>query len=61
MKIDRIIHYIRENMVANAPGTGGGFGVNSNAAGPVAGNTYKFFKKKRNRYIYPKNTRKNWM
>jgi len=48
-------------MVANAPGTGGGFGVNSNAAGPVAGNTYKFFKKKRNRYIYPKNTRKNWM
>lgn len=36
-KIDRLIQIIRENMVANSPGTGGGFGSSSNPAGPTAG------------------------
>lgn len=47
-KIDRVIDAFRtamyqefsvneEGMVANAPGTGGGFGGSSNAAGPTAG------------------------
>jgi hypothetical protein len=62
MNLDKIICYIRENMVANAPGSGGGFSASSDAEGPVAGNTYKLpFKQfKRKRYIYQKNTRKNW-
>ncbi len=36
-KLDRIIEIIRENMVANAPGEGSGFGVNSPAEGATAG------------------------
>mgnify|MGYP001165055138 CR=1 FL=1 len=61
--LDKIIQMIRESMVANAPGTGGGFSNSSDSAGPTAGydaplSTLKVFK--RNRYIYQKNTRKNW-
>jgi hypothetical protein len=37
--LDRVIKIIKENMVANAPGTGGAFGVNSPAEGPTAGTT----------------------
>lgn len=36
-KIDRIIEILRENMVANAPSTGGAFGADSPASGPTAG------------------------
>ena len=36
-KIDRIIKIIRENMVANVPGTQGGFGGSSEAKGSTAG------------------------
>lgn len=36
-KLDRVIQIVRENMVANAPGQGGGFGGNSPAEGPTAG------------------------
>jgi len=36
-KIDKVIQIIRENMVANAPGTQGGFGGKSDASGPTAG------------------------
>lgn len=36
-KIDKIIRIIREQMVANAPGTQGGFGASSNPSGPTAG------------------------
>ena len=36
-KIDRLIRLIREQMVANAPGTQGGFSSKSAAAGPTAG------------------------
>jgi hypothetical protein len=64
MQIDKIIQMIRESMVANAPGTGGGFGNSSDSAGPTAGydaplSTLKVFKRKK-KYIYQKNTRKNW-
>ena len=36
-KIDRIIQIIRENMVANAPGSQGGFSGSAYSKGPVAG------------------------
>jgi len=36
-KLDRIIHLIRENMIANSPGQGGAFGADSPSDGPTAG------------------------
>lgn len=68
-KIDRIISIIRENMVANAPATGGAFGSESPAEGPTAGTTHPMLtplvgkgNKKKNRYIYGgANSRKNWI
>jgi hypothetical protein len=42
-KIDRIISIIREQMVANAPGTQGGFSSDSEESGPVAGRSPKMF------------------
>ena len=36
-KIDKIIKIIKENMVANSPGTQGGFGGSANSKGPVSG------------------------
>ena len=36
-KIDRVIQTVRENMVANAPGTQGGFSGSADSKGPVAG------------------------
>lgn len=42
-KIDRVISIIREQMVANAPGTGGGFSTSSDDKGPVAGRSPKMF------------------
>jgi hypothetical protein len=36
-KIDWIISLIREQMVANAPGSSGGFSGSANPKGPVAG------------------------
>jgi len=36
-KLDRIIQIIREQMVANAPGTSGGFSGSADPNGPVAG------------------------
>lgn len=36
-KLDKIIQIIRENMVANATGQGGGFSGNSPMEGPTAG------------------------
>ncbi len=66
MQIDKIIQIIRESMVANAPGAGGGFSNSSDSSGPTAGydsplSTLKVFKRdNKKRYIYQKNTRKNW-
>ena len=57
--LDRILNYFREEgMVANAPGTQGGFSHGSDAAGPTAGLDKPLGRKKR--YIYQRNTRKNW-
>jgi hypothetical protein len=62
-KLDKIIHIIREMMVANPPGSGGGFGTESDPKGPVAGRTPKMFGGKvLKRHIYGgKNSRKNWI
>jgi len=59
-KIDRIIQIIRENMVANSPGTGGGFSTESDPFGPVAGKSPKLFGDKvQKRYM--KGKRKYWL
>ncbi len=42
-KLDRIISIIKEQMVANAPGAQGGFGIDSDDRGPVAGRSPKMF------------------
>ena len=36
-KLDKIISIVREQMVANAPGTQGGFSGSSDPKGPTAG------------------------
>ncbi len=36
-RLQRVINFFREEMVANAAGSGGGFSGSANAAGPVAG------------------------
>ena len=56
-KIDRIIQIIRENMVANAPGTQGGFSGSADPKGPVAGFDPVIGKTKR----YMKGKRKPWL
>jgi hypothetical protein len=62
--LERIISYVKEAMVANPPGQSGAFSASSKPEGPTAGNTYRLpltlrrWNKKR--YIYQKNTRKNW-
>jgi hypothetical protein len=42
-KLDWIISIIKEQMVANAPGTQGGFSSDSEDRGPVAGRSPKMF------------------
>jgi hypothetical protein len=56
--VDKVIQILREMMVANAPGTGGGFSTGSSAEGPVAGKDKPLSKK---RFIYARNTRRNWL
>ncbi len=36
-RFDRVIQIVRENMVANSPGQGGGFGADVPKEGPTAG------------------------
>ena len=36
-RLERVINYFKEEMVANPPGQGGGFGADSNPKGPTAG------------------------
>lgn len=61
--VDKVIQILREMMVANAPGTGGGFSTESDPSGPVAGRSPKFFGGQvMKRYAYGgKNSRKNWI
>jgi hypothetical protein len=57
--LDKIINIIRENMVANPPGTSGGYTGQSSTPETTGGfDTIGIGKKK---YIFQKNTRKNWM
>lgn len=57
-KIDRIIQIIRENMVANAPGTQGGFSGSADSKGPVSGFDPVIGKTGRK---YMKGKRKPWL
>jgi hypothetical protein len=57
-KIDRIIQIIRENMVANAPGSQGGFSGSADPKGPVAGFDPVMGKVKKR---YMKGKRKQWL
>lgn len=57
-KIDRIIRIIRENMVANAPGSQGGFSGSADPKGPVAGFDPVMGKVKKR---YMKGKRKQWL
>lgn len=61
--VDKVIQILREMVVANAPGTGGGFSIESDPTGPVAGKTPKLFSGKvQKRYIYGgQKSRKNWI
>ena len=57
-KLDRIIQIIRENMVANAPGSQGGFSSSADPKGPVAGFDPVMSKVKKR---YMKGKRKQWL
>jgi hypothetical protein len=61
--VDKVIQILKEMMVANAPGSGGGFSTESDPSGPVAGRTPKLFNGKvQKRYIYGgQKSRKNWI
>ena len=56
--LKKVISLIKEMMVANAAGTGGGFIGSSDAKGPTAG--LDPVMKPRKRYIYQRGLRKNW-
>ena len=60
-KIDRIIDFIREEMMTtgSAPGKPG-FSSKADAKGPTAGFDPVMAKKVKKRYIYQKGIRKNW-
>ena len=62
-KIDRILRFIREEMVANAPGAQGGFGSASDAKGPTAGFDPVMGKPQRRKKIIGlgPGSRKRWM
>jgi hypothetical protein len=62
-KIDRIISIIREQMVANAPGSQGGFSGSSDVKGPTAGfdPVIGFAKRKGPQIKLPPGSRKRWM
>ena len=56
--LKKVISLIREQMVANAAGTGGGVGGSSDAKRPTAG--LDPVMKPRKRYIFQRGLRKNW-
>jgi hypothetical protein len=61
-KLDRIISILREQMVANAPGTQGGFSGSSDPKGPTAGFDPVMGMTKRKRYAsLGVGSRKRWM
>ena len=56
--LKKVISLIKEQMVANAAGTGGGFGGSADAKGPTAG--FDPVIKPRKRYIYQRGLRKKF-
>ena len=56
--LKKVINLIKEQMVANAAGTGGGLSGSADAKGPTAG--FDPVIKPRKRYIYQRGLRKNW-
>ena len=54
--LEKVIGLIKEMMVANAAGSGGGFSGSADDKGPVAG----FDPKLKKRYIWTRGIRKNW-
>jgi len=74
MDINKIISIIRNlkedggaaggGMVANAPGTQGGFGASSDPKGPTAGNTYPMnpeLQKRTKPIFLGRGSRRNWL
>jgi hypothetical protein len=60
--LNKIINLIREQMVANAPGTSGGFGGSSDPKGPTSGFDSPIkFSKRRPQIKLPSGSRKRWM
>jgi hypothetical protein len=61
-KLDRIISIVREQMVANAPGTQGGFSGSSDSKGPTAGFDPVMGMTRRKKYAsLGVGSRKRWM
>jgi hypothetical protein len=62
-KLDWIISIIREQMVANAPGTQGGFSDSADSKGPVAGfdPVMGTTRRKGPQIKLPPGSRKRWM
>jgi hypothetical protein len=61
-KLDRIISIIKEQMVANAPGSSGGFSGSSNPKGPTAGLDPVMGLTRRKKYAsLGAGSRKRWM
>ena len=56
--LKKVISLIKEQMVANAAGTGGGFSGSADAKGPTAG--FDPVIKQRKMYIYQRVLRNNW-
>ena len=56
--LNKVISLIKEQMVANAAGTGGSFSGSADAKGHTAG--FDPVMKPRKRYIYQRGLRKNW-
>jgi len=59
-KLNLIIDIIREMMTTGSTAGAPGFSEKSPATGPTAGFSPTMGMTKRKKYIYQKNTRKNW-
>ena len=61
-KLERIINFIREEMMTTGSTAGKpGFSSKADAEGPTAGGPDPILGKKKKRYIWTRGIRKNWM
>ena len=61
-KLERIINFIREEMMTTGSTAGKpGFSSKAAAEGPTAGGPDPILGKKKKRYIWTRGIRKNWM